>query len=97
MVIQVMVIEKFKLFLDEEQEEQSIFKNQLTINWTCKYIYHTVCQLQIGPFHGHLPSTRIKSGADAAANLQNPLKEFKVESRNEALRAPGKLSGQVFR
>ena len=34
-----------------------------------------MCQLQIGTGHGHLPSTMIKSGADAAANLQNPLKE----------------------
>jgi len=32
-----------------------------------------------------------------AADLQHPLKEFKMESRNEALCAPGKLSGQVFR
>ena len=39
-----------------------------------------------------LPSTsaRIKPRATAAADLQHPLKEFRVESRNEALCAPGK-------
>ena len=36
----------------------------------------THCQLQIGTCHGHLPSTstRIKSGATAAADPQHPLK-----------------------
>jgi len=44
------------------------------------------CQSQIGPCCGSLPSTstRIKSCVAAAANLQHPLKEFRVESRNEA-------------
>jgi len=44
-----------------------------------------------------LPSTRIKSGVAAAVDLQHPLKDFRVESRNEVLCAPGKLAGQVFR
>ena len=46
--------------------------------------------LQIGTCHGCLPSisTRIKSCAAAAADLHHPLKEFRVESRNEALCAP---------
>ena len=41
-------------------------------------------------------STRIKSCAAAAADLQHPLEEFKVKSRNEALCALGKLAAQVF-
>ena len=51
----------------------------------------------------HLPwclpstSTKIKSYVTAAADLQQLLKEFRVESRNEALCAPGKLAGQVLR
>ena len=41
---------------------------------------------------GHLPSTsvRIKSRAPAAADLQHPLKELRVQSRNEAPCAQGK-------
>ena len=42
-------------------------------------------------------STKIKLCATAAAELQHPLKEFRVESRNEALCAPRRLAGQVFR
>ena len=40
-----------------------------------------------------LPSTtaRIKSCASAAADLQHPLKEFRVGSRHEALCVPGTL------
>ena len=36
----------------------------------------TLCQLQIGIFHRHLPPTspRIKSRAAAAADLQHPVK-----------------------
>ena len=46
----------------------------------------------------HLPGTsmRIKSCAATAADLQHPLKEFRVEGRNEAFCAPRKLAGQVF-
>ena len=42
--------------------------------------------------HGCLPSasTRIKSYAAAAADLQHLLKEFRVESRNQALCTQGK-------
>ena len=38
--------------------------------------WHNPCQLRIGIFHGHLPSnsTKIKSGAAAAADFQHPLK-----------------------
>ena len=48
-------------------------------------------QLQIATCQGHLPSasTRIKSCATAAADLQHSLKEFRVESRNKALCALG--------
>ena len=44
------------------------------------------CQLT-GICHGCLPSTstKIKPCAAAAADLQHPLKEFRVESRNVAL------------
>jgi len=45
-------------------------------------------------------STRIKSCAAAAADLAHPLKEFNVESRNEAPCAQGRgrgLAGQVIR
>ena len=41
--------------------------------------------------------SRIKSCAAAAADLQHPPKEFRVESRNEVLCALGKLAGQVLR
>ena len=63
------------------------------VNWIC------VCQPQTGTCHECLPctSTRIKSCAATAADLQQPLKKFRVESRNEALCASGKLAGQVFR
>ena len=59
----------------------------------------SICELQIGTCHQLLPSTssRIKSCAATAAEFQHPLKEFRVESRNEAFCAPGKLAGQVFR
>jgi len=33
----------------------------------------------------------------AAADLQHSLKKLRMESRNEALCAPEKLTGQVFR
>ena len=58
-----------------------------------------VCQPQTGTCHECLPSTstRIKSCAATAADLQQPLKKFMVESRNEALCASRKLAGQVFR
>ena len=48
-------------------------------------------QLQIGTFHGCLPSTstRIKLCSATAAEVQHPLKEFRVESRNEAFCAGG--------
>ena len=41
---------------------------------------------QIGTCHGCLPSTstRIKSCAAAVADLQHPLTELRMESRNEA-------------
>ena len=56
-------------------------------------------QLQIGTCLGHLPSTstRIKSCAAVAAHLQHPLKESRMESRNEALCVLGKLAGQVLK
>ena len=59
----------------------------------------STCQLQIGTCHELLPSSssRIKSCAATAADFQHPLKEFRVESKNEALCVPGKLAGQVFR
>ena len=52
-----------------------------------------ICQPQTGTCCGCLPSvsTRIKLSATAAADLQHPLKEFKVESRNEALGTLGTL------
>ena len=58
-----------------------------------------MCQPQVGTCHECLPSTstRIKSCAAAAADLQHPLKKFRLENRNEVLCAPGKLAGQVFR
>ena len=59
-----------------------------------------VCEPQIGTGYGCLPSisTRIKSCTVATAHLQYFLKEFRrVESKNEALCALGKLAGQVFR
>ena len=59
-----------------------------------------MCRLQMGTWHGHLPSTstRIKLCAAAAADLQQPNKEFRVESRNKALCAQReKLAGRVFR
>jgi len=42
-----------------------------------------------------LPSTSIsfKSCAAVAADLQHLLEELRMESRNEALCAPGKLAG----
>ena len=51
---------------------------------------------QIGTCRGCLPSTssRIKS---CAAALQHSLKEVEVESRNETLCAPRKLTEDVFR
>ena len=63
------------------------------VNWIC------VCQPQTATCHECLPSTstRIKSWATAAADLQQPLKKFRVESRSEALCASGKLTEQVFR
>ena len=39
-------------------------------------------------------STRIKS---CSADLQHPLKEFRVGSRNEVLCEPRKLTGQIFK
>ena len=42
------------------------------------------------------PSTRVKSCAAVAAWPSHPPKEFRVQSRDEALCAPGKLAGQVF-
>ena len=45
------------------------------------------CQLQIGTCHE--PPTRIKTWAAAAADFQQPLKEFRVESASAAL-CPGK-------
>ena len=63
------------------------------VNSFC-YKPHTLqyCQLQVGTCRGHLPSTstRIKSCTAAAADRQHPLKECRVESRNEALCALGK-------
>ena len=58
----------------------------------------TVKGTQVSTTDWHLPftSTRIKSCAAAAADLQHPLEEFKVKSRNEALCALGKLAAQVF-
>ena len=60
--------------------------------WVPSYIFSVFflirsCQLQIGTCRGCLPSisTRIKSCIPAAADLQHPLKEFRVESRNKAL------------
>ena len=52
-----------------------------------------------GVGHGCLSSTstKIKSCAAAAADLQHPLEEFRVASRNVALCALGKLVGQVSR
>lgn len=56
-----------------------------------------------GTCHGCLPSasTRIKSCAAVATDLQHALEEFKVESRREALCAPGNwqarsLDSQMF-
>ena len=54
---------------------------------------------RIGICHGCLPSTstRIKSRAAGAGDLQHILKEFRVESGDEALCASRKLAGQVFK
>ena len=45
---------------------------------------------------GHLPSTstRLSSRATTAADFQLPRKEFRVESRNEALCALGRWWGE---
>ena len=58
---------------------------------------------KIGTCHRGLlsTSTRIKPWAAAAADLQHSLKEFRVESRNQALCAPenwqdGSLDSQIF-
>ena len=58
---------------------QSIFHRSRTKYFSICIVSHDKC-------HGCLPSTftRIKSCA-AAADFQQPLKEFRVESRNEAL------------
>ena len=42
-------------------------------------------------------SKRIKSGATAAADLQQPRKGVQGGEQNEALCVLGKLAGQVFR
>ena len=57
------------------------------------------CHPQIGTCHRCLPSTsiRIKSCSATAADLQHPLRKPRVESRNEALCARGKLTRQIFR
>ena len=46
-----------------------------------------MCQLQMGAWHGHLPSTstRITLCAAAVADLHHSLKEVQGKSRNEAL------------
>ena len=46
-----------------------------------------------------LPSASAETEPHAAiaVGLQQPLKEFRVESKSETLCAPGKLAGQVFR
>ena len=60
----------------------------------CRVTNHSItkwCQPQIGTCCGCLPSTstRIKSCAAAATDLQQPLKELSLESRNESLFAGG--------
>ena len=57
------------------------------------------CDLKICTCHGHLPSTsiRVKSRAAAAADPQQALKEFRVESKNATFCALEKQAGQVFR
>ena len=56
------------------------------------YDHEGALSIQIGTCHGHLPSTstRIKSCTAVAALIFNtPGKEFRIESRNEALFAQG--------
>ena len=77
----------------KEPAEILYFSIQVFTNWRSQslLIYEafgyslsaTNCHL-----HECLPSTRTKSCAIAAADLQHPLKEFR-ESRNEAVCAPG--------
>ena len=52
----------------------------------------------MSPTSCHVPSisTRVKSGAATAADLQRPLKEFRVEIRNAASVLWEKLAEQVF-
>ena len=71
-------------FADGKSGEEGDGKGMSTTSWHC---------------HGCLPSTsiRIKSCATEAADFQYPLKEFRVESRSEALCVPRKLAGHVFR
>ena len=63
------------------------------------YITTFYWQPQTCSCHGCLSSnsTRIKSCAAAASDLQHPLKEFRVESRSGALCDPGTLAGHAFR
>ena len=57
----------------------------------CREQWEPNCRLALAVY-----PTRIKSWAAAAADLQHPLKEFRVDSRNEALCALGKLAWQVL-
>ena len=72
---------------------QERFENHQISSWLV-----TFGQPQIGICHGCLPSTsaRITSHATAVADLQHPLKEFRVDSRNEALCVSGNWQGQVL-
>ena len=76
-----------------------IWDQQRIVVWVCNK--GELSQPQIGTCHGCLPSTftRIKSCAAIAADLQYPLKEFRVERSNEAFCAPGnwKDSFQIVR
>ena len=62
----------------------------VSLNPTFSFINR--CQLQIGTSHGHLPSTstRIKSRAPAAADLQHPLKEVQSGEQKRGTLCLGK-------
>ena len=67
-------------------EKKIVYTGLLSIFKLCFFFKYCVCQLQIGTCHGCLPSTstRIKSCAAAVADLQHPLTELRMDSRNEA-------------
>lgn len=65
----------------------TVLRGQIPSPMVATILDHSIlCQLQIGPCHGHLPSNsqEVKSCAAAADDLQQPLKGVQDES-NEAL------------